>query len=98
MARGASSKQAVIDKILETFQGSFLYNGNKELRIPMVEDGEQVEIKVTLACAKTNVGDGAVTGDFESGNAVQVSVTEAPAKPTQAEIDNISKLMDRLGL
>lgn len=96
MARGAVSKQAVIDKILETFQGSFIYG--KELRIPMVEDGEQVEIKVTLACAKTNVGDGAVAGDFESGNAVQVSVTEAPAKPTQAEIDNISKLMDRLGL
>lgn len=96
MARGAVSKQAVIDKILETFQGSFVYG--KELRIPMVEDGEQVEIKVTLACAKTNVGDGAVAGDFESGNAVQVSVTEAPAKPTQAEIDNISKLMDRLGL
>lgn len=94
--RGAVSKQAVIDKILETFQGSFVYG--KELRIPMVEDGEQVEIKVTLACAKTNVGDGAVAGDFESGNAVQVSVTEAPAKPTQAEIDNISKLMDRLGL
>lgn len=94
--RGASSKQAVIDKILETFKGSFVYG--KELRIPMVEDGEQVEIKVTLACAKTNVGDGAVAGDFESGNAVQVSVTEAPAKPTQEEIDNISKLMDRLGL
>ena len=94
--RGAVSKQAVIDKILETFQGSFVYG--KELRIPMVEDGEQVEIKVTLACAKTNVGNGAVAGDFESGNAVQVSVTEAPAKPTQAEIDNISKLMDRLGL
>lgn len=96
MARGTVSKQAVIDKILETFQGSFVYG--KELRIPMVEDGEQVEIKVTLACAKTNVGDGAVAGDFESGNAVQASVTEAPAKPTQAEIDNISKLMDRLGL
>ena len=96
MARGAISKQVVIDKILETFQGSFVYG--KELRIPMVEDGEQVEIKVTLACAKTNVGDGAVAGDFESGNAVQASVTEAPAKPTQAEIDNISKLMDRLGL
>ena len=96
MARGAVSKQAVIDKILETFQGSFVYG--KELRIPMVEDGEQVEIKVTLACAKTNVGEGAVAGDFESGNAVQASITEAPAKPTQAEINNISKLMDRLGL
>ena len=96
--KGSESKKIVTEKILETFQGSFLYNGSKELRIPMVEDGEQVEIKVTLACAKTNVGDGAVAGDFESGNAVQTSVTEAPAKPTQAEIDNISKLMNRLGL
>ena len=94
--RGAISKQAVIDKILKTFQGSFVYG--KELRIPMVEDGEQVEIKVTLACAKTNVGNGAVAGDFESGNAVQVSITKEPAKPTQEEIDNISKLMNRLGL
>ena len=96
--KGSESKKIVTEKILETFQGSFLYNGSKELRIPMVEDGEQVEIKVTLACAKTNVGDGAVAGDFESGNAVQTSIAEAPAKPTQAEIDNISKLMDRLGL
>ena len=96
--RGSESKKIVTEKILEIFEGSFLYNGNKELRSPMVEDGEQVEIKVTLACAKTNVGDGAIAGDFESGNTVQVSVTEAPAKPTQAEIDNISKLMNRLGL
>lgn len=96
-ARGSNAKIEITNKIMEVFPGAFVYGG-KELRIPINENGEVVEIKVALTCAKTNVGDGAVAGDLESGNTVQVSVTEAPAKPTQAEIDNISKLMDKLGL
>lgn len=95
MARGSESKQKVINKILETFEGSFLY-GSKELRIPMEEDGQRVEIKVALTCAKTNVGgDGAsVESQVESNVAVNVPA----AAPSEEEKQNISDLMSRLGL
>lgn len=56
MARGSASKETITSAILAAFPGSFLYNGNKEIRIPVIEDGEVVQIKVTLTAAKVNVG------------------------------------------
>jgi len=57
MARGSLSKETITNKILETFDGAFIYG--KEIRIPMVEGGEQIQIKVTLTAAKENVESGA---------------------------------------
>ena len=54
-ARGSIAKQEIIEKLLKTFEGSFLCNGNKELRIPVMENGELIQIKITLTAAKTNV-------------------------------------------
>ena len=51
MARGSEQKEIIIQKILETFAGSFLYNGGKEIRIPI----DDIQIKVALTCAKENV-------------------------------------------
>jgi hypothetical protein len=94
MARGSESKQKVIDKILETFEGSFLY-GSKELRIPMQENGERVEIKVALTCAKTNVGGN--DSSVESGVQTEAA-SNVIAAPTEEEKANIANLMNRLGL
>ncbi|MBO7691662.1 MAG: hypothetical protein J6T10_03400 [Methanobrevibacter sp.] len=94
MAKGAESKQKVIDKIMEVYPDAFVYG--KELRIPFEEDGMRVEIKIALTCAKTNVGgDGA---SEESGVQSNEVVNAPSAAPTQEEKDNIAKLMDRLGL
>jgi len=63
-ARGAESKEKITQKILETFPGSFIYE--KEIRVPVMENGEQVQIKVVLTCAKVNVecgGNVALPGD-----------------------------------
>lgn len=96
MARGASSKQLVINKIMEIYPEAFLYNGGKELRIPFNEDGERVEIKVALSCAKTNVGGG--DGLTESGEEPKDTSNAAPAPPSDEEKQNIANLMARLGL
>ena len=56
MARGSEAKQTVTQKILEMFEGSFLYD--KEIRVPIVENGELIQVKVTLTAAKTNVENG----------------------------------------
>lgn len=96
MARGANSKQLVINKIMEIYPEAFLYNGGKELRIPFEEDGERVEIKVALSCAKTNVGGN--DGPAESGIEINDIPNTAPAPPSDEEKQNIANLMARLGL
>lgn len=52
-ARGTVSKQVVMEKILNTFNGAFV-NG-KEIRIPLKENGEEIQIKVSLTAAKDNI-------------------------------------------
>ena len=93
MARGAESKANVIQKILEVFDGAFEYG--KELRIPIMENGERVEIKVTLTCAKTNVGGDDGPADSAPA-AASANVTAGP--PTEEEKQNIANLLDRLGI
>ena len=91
-SRGAEAKANVMAKLLETFDGAFEYG--KELRIPMDENGERVEIKVTLTCAKVNVG-----GD-QGGDATEQApiMTKEATPPSEEEKQNIKDLMDRLGL
>ena len=93
MAKGAIAKSEVIAKIKEIFPEAFEYG--KELRIPLEEDGQRIEIKVALTCAKTNVGgDGAsVTSQVQSEVAV-----DKVAAPSEEEKQNIAELMNRLGL
>ena len=85
MAKGAIAKQEVSKKILETFVGSFLYNDGKEIRIPCNENGEIVQIKVALTCAKENVEcgtDTALPGDFPAPKAAPTPERTEPAAPT----------------
>ena len=77
MAKGAISKDKVKDKILEVFEGSFI--NDKEIRIPFVENGEQIEIKVALTCAKDVIGGGVAPVNEEA----TVSAFPAPAAPAQ---------------
>ena len=103
MAKGASSKQAVTEKLLEVFSGSFLYNDGKEIRIPMVENGEEVQIKVTLTAAKVNVSVGddiAVPGAIVSfANELQADVgVPVEIKVTAEEQERVKNLMASLNL
>lgn len=89
MARGSQAKTEITQKILEIFEGSFPYD--KEIRIPWVENGEQVEIKVTLTCAKTNVGNAAteVKSDIEPKETASGMITEDEKK----EVVNLIELL-----
>lgn len=55
MAKGSASKEIIFAKMQEVFAGSFMADA-KTLRIPMEEDGQIVEIKVTLTAAKDVLG------------------------------------------
>lgn len=96
MARGAEAKQIITDKILQIFEGAFIYGG-KEIRVPLQENGERVEIKVTLTCAKENVGGNSAFTVTES-QPTQTAQASVPVAPTEQEKANIADLMSRLGL
>ena len=100
MARGAIAKSEVAKKLLATFDGAFEYD--KEIRIPMVENGENVQIKVTLTCAKENVSNGAdnaIPGDFPPPKNEPVTVvSDTPVAPSEEEKENVKRLLELLNL
>lgn len=100
-ARGAESKEKITQKILETFPGSFIHE--KEIRVPVMENGEQVQIKVVLTCAKVNVecgGDVALPGDsvVVASTPVEVKPVATAIEPSAEEKKTVADLMAKLGL
>ena len=94
-ARGAWSKEQVWNKILETFPGSFV--NEKEIRIPMIENGDRIEIKVTLTAAKTNVG-GDATNEAVQRTEAAVSAPTEVLPPSEEEKAQVNNLLAKLGL
>lgn len=107
--KGAIAKEAIFNKLLEVFEGSFVYNSGKEVRIPYDENGNLVQIKVTLTCAKDNVEpEGGATSTVKKENAAALVQEEAPVsafpkpkkpvEPTPEEKKNLEDLLNALGL
>ena len=99
--KGTILKKEITDKILATFEGSFLYNDGKEIRIPGLEDGQELQVKVALTCAKTNVspnGEDMLPGEDISREESITNVSQTSIEITQEEKDNIKKMMEVLGL
>ena len=99
--KGAETKAKVTEIILKTFPGSFIYE--KDIRIPYKENGEDIQLKCSLTCAKVNVepnGDITIPGAIETKNeAINFSDEPKPiAQVSQEEKDNVRKLMETFGL
>ena len=92
MAKGTIAKEAITKKLLEVFEGSFI--NEKEIRIPFVENGETVQIKVALTCAKVNIEGG--TG-VTAADAAPV-VNPENRKITSEEIADVKDIVSKLGL
>ena len=99
MAKGNDSKKIILQKIMETFPGSFMQD-DKILRIPMEEDGASVEIKVTLTAAKDLLGGGAVLDLSDSDAKKDAGTAASPliAEPTDEEKKNVQLMMEKLGM
>ena len=103
MTKGALAKEEIFNKMLETFEGSFMYNNGKELRINWDENGSPVQIKVTLTAAKEAVS---VEGEVENAAVIKetASTSNFPepaakiAEPTPEEKQNVEDLLKALGL
>ena len=93
--RGSWSKGIVKEKILETFKDSF-ENGS-EIRIPLYENGDRIEIKVTLTAAKTNVG-GDAANEATQGTEAAISAPTEVLPPSEEEKAQVNNLLAKLGL
>ncbi len=105
MAKGAKAKEIIANSILNHFPGSFIYD--KEIRIPFVEDGENIQLKCVLTCAKVNVeqgGENAIPGEqsdvaigVDLGNDIDKTVNKT-IPVSEEEKQNLKDLMNALGL
>lgn len=96
--RGAVAKQEVIDKILQVFPNAFVHD--KTIRIPTIEDGQEIQIKLTLTAAKDLV---APNADKAIPAAVlppkqPIGVVSAEAiQPTSEEKANVERFLKAVG-
>ncbi len=103
-ARGSILKQEVAEKILAAFPGSFLYNDGKEIRINGIENGESLQIKISMTCAKVAVegGDDTVLPGEKTAATTDVRPTgtneKIPQEPSAEEKERLKTLLDKLGL
>ncbi len=103
MAKGAIAKEEIFAKMMEVFEGSFMYNNGKELRINWNEEGNEVQIKVALTCAKEMVSpEGEVMKAAavakEAGPIPSATVPISLKEPTPEEKQNVEDLLKSLGL
>ena len=101
MARGATAKIAVEDKIRQAFGKDFVGvdPGTKKIYVQAEEDGEMVQIAITMTCPKNPfVVDGAASIDTFSTGDFREPTNYEPAEMTDTELDNVRKLIRELGL
>jgi len=103
-ARGSVLKKEITEKILDTFNNSFLYNDGKEIRINGIENGEKIQIKVVLTAAKVAVegGDDTVLPGEKTAATENIKPAgtneKIPQEPTEAEKERLKTLLERLGI
>ena len=105
MAKGAVTKAKVLKEIMNLYGDAALVSPDgKELRIEAVEDGETVQIKVALTCAKTNIERGGevasapTAAKVSTGAAIPSNPATNLTGPTEEEKQMISSLLEKMGI
>ena len=93
--KGSIAKEEIIKRMMEVFEDSFM--NDKTLIIPMMENGEEVQIKLTLTASKTNIphsnGKAEIPAAVAAGMPKPVEVVE----PTEGEKQRVVDLINKLG-
>ena len=103
MARGAQAKSKVEQIISTAFKDNFLGVYDKKLYVQAEENGEMVQIAISLTCPKTPVTVSDKPLVFEDKLDFETGTTVVPQSQVQTEISDeerqtVKELMERLGL
>ena len=93
MAKGAQSKTLIGTALLQVFPGAFIDSDQKTVRIPTSCEGEPLEIKITMTCAKDLVG-----GNGAPSITGNTSIQPQNKEMTEQEIQEVRDLIARLNL
>lgn len=101
--RGAIAKEKVIEKIKEAFGQDYLGIQDKKVYILADDGGEKVQIALSLTCPKVSLDIvKPATLNYNTGINFEDDSSEivppAQAEITDAERENVRKLMQRMGL
>ena len=103
MARGAQAKSKVEQIISTAFKDNFLGVYDKKLYVQAEENGEMVQIAISLTCPKTPVVVSDKPLNFDDKLNFEDGATVIPHPQIQSEISDeerqtVKELMERLGL
>lgn len=104
MARGSLAKEQVSAKIAAAFGEDFVGIVDKKLYVWGMENGERVQVCLSMTCPKTPIEGGSApvanttaTGNFDwSGTAAPAP--QAPVEISQEDDAQVTELMKRLGI
>lgn len=103
MARGAQAKNKVEQIISSAFKDNFLGVYDKKLYVQAEENGEMVQIAISLTCPKIPVVISDKPLNFDNNLNFEDGATIIPHPQMQTEISDeerqtVKELMERLGL
>ena len=103
MARGAQAKSKVEQIISSAFKDKFLGMYDSKLYVQAEENGEMVQIAISLTCPKIPVAVSDKPLVFEDKLDFEAGTTVIPQSQVQTEISDeerqtVKELMERLGL
>lgn len=93
--KGSIAKEEIIKRMMEVFEDSFM--NDKTLIIPMMENGEEVQIKLTLTASKTNIPHSNGKAEIPAAVATEMSNPVEVIEPTEEEKQRVVDLINKLG-
>ena len=98
--KGAVAKEQIAKKMAETFGADWIGERDKKYYLWANENGERIQIAISMTCPKTPVGEVGASADsnvlnFEDG---ATAGGETQVEITVDEKKNVADLMARLGL
>ena len=93
--KGSIAKEEIIKRMMEVFEDSFM--NDKTLIIPMMENGEEVQIKLTLTASKTNIPHSNGKAEIPTTVAAGMSNPVEVVEPTEEEKQRVVDLINKLG-
>ena len=95
-AKGSKSKEEIFNIILKGFGKNAFING-KEIRINWAEDGEPVQLALTLTMKKDFVESGLSFENKEDSAPTERKVEERCGPPSEEEIAQVIEFMRQIG-
>lgn len=96
MGKGAKSKEQITNILLKAFGDRAFLNG-KELRLNWAEDGEPLQIAITLTMKKDFIENGLSFENKEDSAPIERRVEERCGPPSEEEIAQVIEFMRQIG-